>query len=206
MFLYKIHLNLRNKEARRDIANPYEMHSTLTRAFSFSEKKCSSGAFLWRFESKANLDEILIVQSHVIPDWSKIPVDWFADKPTVLSNEVLGFNIASLSKGMYLKYRLRANPSVCRNRKRIGLYNFKDQENWLLCQYEKKGMTPITIFRLQDEMLIGRKRSNDTIKVFSVLYDGVLQITDKVLFTEAISKGIGHGKAMGLGLLSVMPM
>jgi len=33
-----------------------------------------------------------------------------------------------------------------------------------------------------------------------------LQITDKVLFTEAISKGIGHGKAMGLGLLSVMPM
>jgi len=76
----------------------------------------------------------------------------------------------------------------------------------LLCQYEKKGMTPITIFRLQDEMLIGRKRSNDTIKVFSVLYDGVLQITDKVLFTEAISKGIGHGKAMGLGLLSVMPM
>ena len=34
MFLHRIHLDPRCREARRDLADPYQLHSTLCRAFS----------------------------------------------------------------------------------------------------------------------------------------------------------------------------
>jgi len=39
-----------------------------------------------------------------------------------------------------------------------------------------------------------------------VLYDGILKVTEPDKFTDALETGIGHGKIMGLGLLSVAPI
>jgi CRISPR system Cascade subunit CasE len=45
----------------------------------------------------------------------------------------------------------------------------------------------------------------DTGRRRSVRYDGTLAVTDPALFRETIIRGIGPGKAFGLGLLSVAP-
>ena len=55
----------------------------------------------------------------------------------------------------------------------------------------------------QERMLAGRRRNGAEIHVFSVLYDGMLTVTDVVKFRAALHNGIGHAKAMVLGLLSV---
>jgi len=39
----------------------------------------------------------------------------------------------------------------------------------------------------------------------SVLYNGLLEVTDPDLFHRALIRGIGSGKAFGFGLLSVAP-
>ena len=39
-----------------------------------------------------------------------------------------------------------------------------------------------------------------------ILYDGILTVTDPDRFRDAQQTGVGHGKAMGLGLLSVAPI
>jgi CRISPR system Cascade subunit CasE len=57
----------------------------------------------------------------------------------------------------------------------------------------------------QEQMLRGNQHSGNGIRVFSVLYDGFLTVTDPGRFGEALRTGIGHGKAMGLGLLSAVP-
>jgi CRISPR system Cascade subunit CasE len=44
------------------------------------------------------------------------------------------------------------------------------------------------------------------IRIFSVLYDGVLTVTDADAFANVLRTGIGHGKTLGLGLLSVAPI
>lgn len=39
-----------------------------------------------------------------------------------------------------------------------------------------------------------------------MLYDGILTVTEPDKFRDALQTGIGHGKVMGLGLLSVVPI
>ena len=56
-----------------------------------------------------------------------------------------------------------------------------------------------------EQMLSGKQHSGNGIRIFSVLFDGVLTVVDSGAFSKAIGSGIGHGKALGLGLLSVVP-
>ncbi|MEW5895658.1 MAG: type I-E CRISPR-associated protein Cas6/Cse3/CasE [Candidatus Omnitrophota bacterium] len=211
MLLYRIYLNLRCKEARRDVADPYEMHSTLCRAFSPADTKCPTSSFLWRLEPETRKDgvPIVLIQSENIPDWSRIGVsDWLAElpkKPIDIKNK-LHLTVNDLSTGLRYRYRLRANPSVKRNGKRQGLYKPQEQNAWLIRHGQSQGFELETVYRSQEQMLFGKRRTGNTVNVFSVLYDGILRVSEPKLFIDTITTGIGHGKSMGLGLLSVVPV
>ncbi|HUX41795.1 MAG TPA: type I-E CRISPR-associated protein Cas6/Cse3/CasE [Rectinemataceae bacterium] len=225
MFLHKIHLDPRCKEARRDLTDPYQMHATLCRAFSEPDRKCDIGAFLWRLEPEADRtgNPRILVQSHSPPDWSRIGIKgWLAEEPGpgIDLEEKLG--LAALENGRRFRYRLRANPCVTRQGKRFGLVELDKQIAWL----ERKGMEEagfslphIPAFDIgesesvsadvqvsQEQKLRGRQHSGNELFVFSVLYDGILAVDDPVKFRKALHSGIGHGKSMGLGLLSVAPL
>lgn len=211
MLLHKLHLNVRCKEVRRDIADPYEMHSTLCRAFSSEEQKCPPVLFLWRLEPETTVQRMpkVLIQSVQLPVWSRIGVDdWFAQEPSspIDIKEKLKLSPNTLLTGTRFRYRLRANSSVRRNGKRIGLYKPEEQDEWLVRQGQKNGFIPETIHRSHEQMAIGKRRSGEPIRVFSVLYDGILRVEDSILFIKAVKEGIGHGKAMGLGLLSIVPI
>lgn len=226
MFLSRIHLDPRNRDARRDLADPYELHSTLCRAFSPTDRKCPEGEFLWRLEPEADSKRCprVLIQSRSLPDWTRIGIQgWLSEDPdpSVDLQTRLGLNL--LRSGHQFRFRLRANPCVTRNGKRLGLLQLPDQEAWLerkgreqhgfrLRVVESFGPTEAPTNRValrvwQEQMLRGRRRleRNQEIRVFSVLYDGVLEVTDPGNFLSALRDGVGHGKAMGLGLLSVAP-
>jgi CRISPR system Cascade subunit CasE len=209
MHLHKICLNLRCKEARRDIADPYEMHSTLCRAFSLPNEKCPSGTFLWRLESERNPEgmPIILLQSQHIPLWDRINVDrWFWDEPSKSLNLNKKLNLKMLNVRQKFRYRLRANPVVTRKGKRIGLFAPEDQNDWLHRQGKNNGFNLISIHKSEGRMITGKIRKGEPIRIFSVLYDGILSVTEHIKFHEALEKGVGHGKSMGLGLLSVVPV
>ncbi len=211
MLLHRLCLNLRCKEARRDVADPYEMHSTLCRAFFAEEQKCPPDLFLWRLEPETTDQGMpkVLIQSVQLPVWSRIGVDdWFTQVPSspIDIQQKLKLSPDTLSSGICFRYRLRANPSVRRNGKRIGLYKPEEQDEWLMRQGKMKGFLPEIVLRSQEQMMIGKRRSGESIRVFSVLYDGILRVEDSLLFIKAVKEGIGHGKAMGLGLLSIVPV
>jgi CRISPR system Cascade subunit CasE len=210
MLLHRVFLDLRCKEARRDVADPYEMHSTLCRAFAPAEKKCPEGAFLWRLEPEQTNHGAMaqvIIQSRELPDWHRITPDkWFGEAPWSPLNLEEKLNLKTINKNMKFRYRLRANPSVCKNGKRYGLFSEIDQISWINRQGERNGFLLITTNCSEERMLTGKNRTEYPIRIFSVLYDGILEVKDPDLFRNSIATGIGHGKAMGLGLFSVVPI
>jgi len=138
MFLHRIHLNPRCREARRDLSDPYQLHSSLCRAFSAPELKCPQGEFLWRLEPETNPSGSprILVQSRTLPDWHRVGVQgWFADVDPPIDLEAR-LHLESQEPARRFRFRLRANPCVTRNGKRLGLLRAEEQEAWL----ERKGM------------------------------------------------------------------
>ena len=209
MFLHRLYLNLRCKDARRDIADPYELHSTLCRAFSVPNQKCPEGEFLWRLEPESDTsgNPCVLIQSHSKPDWPHIGIqDWLAREPDKAIDLAARLKLESLDVGKRFRYRLRANPCVTRGGKRIGLLRLEEQVNWLYRKGELHGFTLATVHVSQARMLRGKQHNENPIRVFSVLFDGILATTAPDKFSEVVASGIGHGKAVGLGLFSVVPL
>lgn len=223
MFLHRIHLNPRCKEARRDLADPYNLHATLCRAFSKPDTKCPPGEFLWRLEPETDASGFpcLLIQSRSLPDWSDIRVkDWLANADPAIDLKTK-LNLDSLCVGQRCRFRLRANPSVTRGGKRLGLLKTEEQERWIERKGNQHGFSlpklgsfnfaanqeaRIDVHISQEQTVKGIQQTGNTIRLFSVLYDGILTVTNPYLFNAALETGIGHGKALGLGLLSVVPL
>ncbi len=225
MFLNRIHIDPRCREARRDLADPYQLHATLCRAFNPPDRKCPSGQFLWRIEPETDRSGFaqVLVQSRSRPDWKGIGVrGWLAgaDPPIDLR---IRLKLDLLTAGRKFRFRLRANPCVCRKGKRIGLLRFDEQMSWLVrkaglhgfgfpgwdpesADLQGSSLTRIDVRISQDQMLRGRQHGGNAIRLFAVLYEGLLSVTDAGKFNDALEFGIGHGKAMGLGLMSVVPI
>jgi CRISPR system Cascade subunit CasE len=163
----------------------------------------------------------VLVQSRTIPDWDGIGVKgWLAtaDSPIDLKSRL---KLDALTAGQRFRVRLRANPCVTRNGKRLGLLQLVEQEQWIkrkgllhgfvlpefpAFNLSEDGEARIDIQVSQDRMLSGLQHHGNKIRIFSVLYDGVMTVTDASAFVKVLQMGIGHGKALGLGLLSVAPI
>ncbi|GAB1724733.1 MAG: hypothetical protein NTNFB01_36290 [Nitrospira sp.] len=163
----------------------------------------------------------MLVQSRTIPDWDGIGVKgWLshADPPIDLKSRL---KLDALTVGQRFRFRLRANPCVTRNGKRLGLLQLLEQERWIQRKGQSHGFVLPQPYSFdssetgqeradvrvsQERMLSGRQHHGNSIRIFSVLYDGVITVTDADAFVKVLQAGIGHGKALGLGLLSVAPL
>lgn len=223
MFLHRIHLDPRCREARRDLSDPYQLHSTLCRAFCEPDSKCPEGEFLWRLEPETDPMGYprILLQSRKIPNWTCISVKgWLAKAEPAIDLEDR-LRLDSIKVGQHFRFRLRANPCVTRNGKRLGLLRLDEQETWIKRKGEQRGfsLSQLASFDLsesekgridvrisQEQMLRGKQHTGNGIRIYSVLYDGTLTITEADKFKDVLQTGIGHGKVMGLGLLSVVPI
>jgi CRISPR system Cascade subunit CasE len=228
MFLSKLVLNLRNPQARSELARPYEMHRTLMNGYPHSrvEHRCD---LLFRVEPSRTGPPIVLVQTRDDPKWSQLSGGYLLAAP-----ESKPFGL-SVTTGQRLRFRLRANPTkrvASKNERlgkdmagsRIGLATEADQVRWLLRKGEGGG------FRIPGEWVNARRpETNETIQLpnfrvdvvpegrdrngkpghagefLAVRFDGVLVVTDPETFQATVAGGIGSGKAFGFGLLSVAP-
>ena len=223
MFLHRIHLDPRCREARRDLSDPYQLHSTLCRAFCEPDRKCPEGEFLWRLEPETDPTGYprILVQSRTIPDWTGIGAQgWLAKADSAIDLKER-LKLDTLKAGQRFRFRLRANPCVTRNGKRMGLLRLEEQETWIKRKGDQHGFSlpQLAAFDLsespqeridvrisQEQMLRGKQHAGNGIRIYSVLYDGIFTVNEPDKFRGALQTGIGHGKVMGLGLLSVVPI
>jgi CRISPR system Cascade subunit CasE len=203
MYLSKLILDPRNAQARRDLADAYEMHRTLARAY-VRDDETSPVRFLWRLERRADDQAscVVLVQSAHAGDWAALKaMPGYVDQ--VQPNKAV--DLATLIQtGARYRFRLLANPTVTREGKRYGLTREDEQLAWIARQGERNGFSVLGCVRGVDERLQVRQgRGGNRITLHTALFDGVLQADSAELLRLGVLNGFGHGKAMGLGLLSL---
>ncbi|TVT59214.1 MAG: type I-E CRISPR-associated protein Cas6/Cse3/CasE [Azoarcus sp. PHD] len=208
MYLSKLVLDPNHAQARRDLANPYEMHRTLSRVYADSPDS-KAARFLWRLEHSGDraADEgaTVLLQSASAGHWQNLQGmpgytrNLAPDKPVQLDQ--------LLEVGRNCMFRLACNPTVTRAKKRYGLERDEDQLEWLTRQGAQHGFTPTRIRIARSERISFRQgRAGHRITVQVVQFDGLLKVVDPERIGLALVQGIGHAKALGLGMLSIAPI
>lgn len=221
MYLSRLELNPRSREARRDVGSAYDLHRTIiTRGFPGGVDAGERVLFrLDAMRENGRTRMMLLVQSMFSePDWGSLPEDYCLriDGPRRF--------VPALMTGVHLSFRLLANP-IARSRTgerstgvdgsrgharfhRRCLLNEEEQRAWIMRKGERGGFRPLFTVLTPSAGPGGqagtisheRKRS---IPHVGVRYDGVLEVTDPAVFLETLQSGIGSAKAFGYGLLSI---
>lgn len=202
MYLHRLQLDLAHPQARRDLADPYQMHCTLARAFS-PDDETPPCKFLWRTETYRGTRPLVLVQSADAGHWQRV-FEHFPGYSTQIDHKAIDW-AGALQTGRVYRFRVRANPTVTRGGKRHGLVREEDQVAWLSRQGSRLG------FRVQSCLVSGRQRlearrrksGDKAITVLACQFDGTLEVVEVAALMSAISDGIGHAKSLGLGLLSL---
>lgn len=200
MHLTRLRLDPRSAQVRRDLADPYDMHRTLVRAFVADDAKAPP-RFLWRVEPAGNRSEpAVLVQSAHAADWSAL-----AAQPGYLklpaATKVVSLEQLLQPEARY-RFRLFANPTVTREGRRYGLVSEDAQLAWLARQGERLGFAVEAGLVTDSDVLTGRKGAM-RISLQRACFEGILQILNVEALAGALSAGIGPGKAFGCGLLSL---
>lgn len=200
MYLTKLILNHKSREVSRDLANPYDLHRTLSRVFAvdaFTEPV----HFLWRVGIHQDQNtSMLLVQSEHIGNWDvleRIP-GYLQDKA---QEKVIKPDIW-LTYGNYYRFLLKANPTVTRNGKRRGLCQEDAQQAWLIRQGLRHGFMPSHVV-IKDSILLKGQKGEHCLSVLTATFEGYLQVIDKKKVLLSMQNGIGPAKSLGCGLLSL---
>jgi len=226
LFLSRLVLNPRSRQVQRDLVDCRSMHQQLMKAFPIASSLLAREEFgvLYRVEVDWQTGEpTVLVQSNVEPDWTRGLHDEFLlsgsprENPTTKS---IGPIYDGLNDGARLRFRLRANPTKrlhLRNEragdlagKRVELVSEQEQADSLLRKGTAQGFAVVSASVLAGDVF-GWKQSGNRkdpahrLTFATAVFDGVLEITDRSAFRQAVAAGIGPGKAYGFGLLSIAP-
>ncbi len=212
-YLSRLLLNPVGRGVVRELQHPYEMHRTLMRSFAPRSRE-EIGSVLFRADLPKDTTPIkLYVQSDHEPDWTFL-ADWenyLVNCDSATTNPAVKPFKPEFSTGMHYRFRLRANPTVKKNGKRIGLVGQKAQVTWMLRKAEQHGFTLSSeslLARNEGYLRTGTLQKNEAQHMMThlaVTYDGVLRVVDPLKFHDAWRNGIGPAKAFGFGLLSLAP-
>ena len=205
MYLSLLKLDLTLLTTRRLLLDSYLLHQAICRAFP--DSSCGGrGRVLYRLDvDTESRTANVLVQSQIQPAWEKAELLHTCLKEPPRTKP---FNPV-VAKGQKLYFRLRANPTIRRDGKRLGILREEDQIRWLNRKAAASGFTVLSCQVICEGIQKSTRPKDDTaqpLSFLSVRFDGVLCVEDPLLFVQCLESGIGSGKSMGFGLLSVAPL
>ncbi|MCA9994339.1 MAG: type I-E CRISPR-associated protein Cas6/Cse3/CasE [Anaerolineales bacterium] len=217
IYLSRLLLEPNSRQVQRETADPYNLHRTILKAFT--DNRDQSG-ILHRLEVHPRTGQItLLVQSQAEPDWSPLlnkdyllPTDPFSG----LDNPAIKTVNLTLAQGQIFQFRLVANPTIKkvrrdenderRNSNRVPLKCESCQKSWLYKKAKSHGFHILDLQINQSQNQKSWQKDNGRpITLYTVQFNGRLQITNADQFNHALCYGIGPAKAFGCGLLSLAP-
>ena len=201
--LTMLKLNPASRAARRALHDPQVIHSTLMACFPKTDGKAPRRELgvLWRIEPGDA--PTLLLQSNACPDISKLPKGYGDAQAKPLDD-----HIGSLENGKIVHYRVALNP-LRKNRaggvNRQRVVPMAERPVWAAERVISAGLEPLSEPTLTGMPAHYITRGERTFPIYTVRVDGVARISDISRLTAALRVGIGHAKAWGCGLMTVLP-
>lgn len=199
IYLSRFVLNPRSRQVQAELRSPYELHRTLAKAFGDGEGELAAARLLFRVDELPGGGLHLLAQACTAPNWQGLTVadDYWLGAPEVKAID------PTLAVGQRLAFRLRANPTVKRDGKRIPLREEHEQTAWLRRKGEAHGFTLVSVRLRQATASRSRTADGWVATLEGVTFDGLLRVTDPEALLAALAAGIGSAKGFGFGLLSL---
>lgn len=220
MYLSRLQLNVRSREAQRDLGNVHNMHRRVMSAFPDDQPSGARQAMatLYRLDSDHRGGVSLLVQSLTEPNWAKLPADYLVDlrgdNPAVSRLDLL---LSQVAVARVYRFRLRANPTrrirtgTDEAGKRVEVTGFETLCQWFSRKANQSGFVPnagewgSSLVVTEEGKVLGH-RGGGRLTFGSVLFEGQLKVSDVDAFKRTVEGGIGSAKAFGFGLLSIAPL
>ena len=208
MYLSRVQLDTDKRGTIKALASPAIFHGAVESAFEGEKKRK-----LWRLDI-LNGKRYILILSENMPK-----LENFAEQfgyPGEYETKNYQPLLERIENGSKWSFRLTANPTYAKadgtdgKRGTVKAHRTEaHQREWLIRKAEQNGFSVNNeeFFVNGAEYLRFFKRggsSSHKVNMLSVRYDGVLYVTDKEKFKNALCCGIGREKAYGMGLLTVM--
>lgn len=197
------------------LASPQKLHAAVESSFPTSAEK--NGRNLWRID-RLNNAHYLLVLSNIKPDFSHI-VEQFGWPGAEQMWETKNYTplLKRIKTGQRWQFRLRANPVhsvkqtsdllAQKHIKRGKVYahvTVRQQEQWLLDRAVNYGFSlQEGSFRVVQKEVKEFMRHTCRVTLGIATFEGILEVTDAMIFLRTLTSGIGRAKAYGCGLLTV---
>lgn len=202
MYLSKIELTEKKRKTLMALRNPNLIHGAISS--NYPDIK-----ILWRIDQVGKARNLLLLSEEKV-DFTPI-LQQFGKNSTQIQTVDISNLMDQFKEGSKWRFRIKANPvyrtkNKKTNRKSYCHYmNDKDRISWLEKRSEKNGFT-IDHVIIRDTNHIRFQRNKQMVSLASATYDGILTVSNPELFKNTVKNGIGHGKAYGMGMLSLIPV
>lgn len=197
MYLSKLVFDAGKPNVRRDLTDCCQMHRSVMAPFPGDGEGRLGMGIQYRVEGESHV----LIQSLVSPDPARCPAGY-----AIAGVKDVTGSFSAIKEDDVLRFALLANPSrrEVHNGKRHALATRPQWLEWLREKGELFGFA----LEADDGILTAPRRiyghkNGMTVTLGAVYYEGILQVTQRMLFRSALETGIGQGKSYGLGLLSV---
>ena len=175
----------------RQIVDSYSVHRLVYSLFPAN----TCGRILFRDKGVRQQERTILIFSPVVPkgpSWVELRTREVPDKLFTFSE---------------YRFSVRMNPVFRRERKEFPIKGSLEQGKWFLRKCGEWG------FQVpQDQLIVSETDIQEFasekhhITQESVVFSGVLEVTDRSRFRESVENGIGRGKSFGFGLLEIIPI
>lgn len=205
MYFSRVPFDMSKRKTQIALVSPNKIHGAVEKAFG--EKQSRN---LWRIDMLKGKSYLLLVSAEK-PDLSGI-ADQFGFENTPGESKEYDGLLGRIEKGSEWHFRLSANPvHSIKDGKQRGKVTAHTSERfqlkWLEGQAARKGfgLLPDSVQVMESNWRIfEKKHSRKKVRILEVVFEGRLQVEDADLFRDTLVKGIGRGKAYGMGLLTIV--
>ena len=206
MYLTQMKLNLKNRHTLEALSSPSKFHGAIESSFPGERKRN-----LWRIDNR-NGNAYLLILSEDRPNLTNA-VGQFAPSGETWQTKNYDSLLNRIEDGSRWRFRLCANPtysvsSETDKRGKVHAHSTTEHQcRWLIQQGDKHGFSlnenEFTVTKVKWYRF--KKGSNGKWVTFlAVTYDGILEVRDADAFRRMLCGGIGHSKAYGAGLMTLM--